>query len=182
MASPDQKLIARFLAGEPDAVGAIDDWIERAAFSYQRRLAHVWEDVLQSARLEITKLLQRGSFRGESSLKTYLWRVVNSTCLTFIRKELRIETVEFDAAFEAVDLAAVSPVDQVMQRETESIALRVWAEMSADCRDLWQLILKGMGYDEMSRLKQVASVTLRVRVLRCREKAVAVRKRYCESV
>lgn len=181
MASPDQKLIARFLAGEPEAVGAIDEWIARAALSYRRRLGHVWDDVLQSARLEITKLLQRGSFRGEASLKTYLWRVVNSTCLAFIRKETRVDTVELDAAFQTVDVAAVSPAEKVLQRENESIALRVWSEMSADCRELWQLILKGMGYDEMSRLKQVASVTLRVRVLRCREKAVAVRKRYCES-
>lgn len=177
MVSPDQNLIAGFLKGESEAVRTIDEWIMKAAFSYKIRLAHVWEDVLQTVRLEITRLLQNGTFRGESSLKTYLWRVVNSTCLTFIRKQIKAETVEIETVFEKEDETAISPIDSVLQKESESIAMRVWAEMPSDCRELWKMILKGLSYDEMSREKQINSGTLRVRVLRCREKAVVERNK-----
>lgn len=175
MVSPDQNLIERFLNGESEAVRTIDEWIAKAAFSYKIRLTHVWEDVLQTVRLEITRLLQNGNFRGESSLKTYLWRVVNTTCLSFIRKQMKAETVEIEAVFEKADETAISPIDALLQKETESIAMLVWAEMPVDCRELWKLILKGLSYDEMSREKQINSGTLRVRVLRCREKAVVMR-------
>ncbi len=181
MQSPEQNLIADFLAGEAEAVRTIDVWIKRAAFPYQRRLSHVWEDVLQSAYMEITRLLQAGSFRGEASLKTYLWRVVNSVCLTSIRKHTSIETVDIETVFEKVDNNSVSPVDVVLQKESESMALRVWSDMSEDCRDLWQMILRGMSYDEMSTIKGITSGTLRVRVLRCREKAVAVREKILQT-
>jgi RNA polymerase sigma factor (sigma-70 family) len=181
MVSPDQNLIKRFLAGESEAVRTIDEWIMKAAFSYKIRLAHVWDDVLQTVRLEITRLLQNGAFRGESSLKTYLWRVVNSTCLTFIRKQLKAETVEIETIFEKADESSISPLDAVLQKETESLAMRVWAEMPSDCRELWKMILKGLSYDEMSREKHINSGTLRVRVLRCREKAVIVRDKICQN-
>jgi len=177
MTTQDAKLIADFLAGEREAMSTIEDWIAKASFPYKRRLGHIWEDVSQSARLEITRLLQSGTFRGESSLKTYLWRVVNTTCLTFIRKQMRSETVDIDLVFEKPDEKAISPADAVVQKEKEMIAMRVWAGMPADCRELWQMILRGLSYDEMSTAKQINSGTLRVRVLRCREKAVAARER-----
>ena len=44
-----------------------------------------------------------------------------------------------------------------------------------DCRELWRMILAGLSYREMSQRMSVAEGTLRVRVLRCREKASAVR-------
>lgn len=179
--SPDQNLIADFLAGKAEAVRTIDEWIQKAAYSYKNRLAHIWEDVLQSARLEITRLLQSGKFRGEASLKTYLWRVVNSTCLNYLRKQIRAETIDIQSVFETADETANSPLDDVLQKETESIALKVWAEMSADCRELWKMILRGLSYDEMSNIKQINSGTLRVRVLRCREKAVSVREKICQN-
>lgn len=180
MLSPDQNLIAGFLAGETGAIRQIDEWISKAASPYHRRLNTVWEDVLQSSRLEITRLLQIGNFRGESKLKTYLWRVVNSVCLNYIRRETGVETVELDAAAEKSD-NFLSPLENVLARENETIALRVWTTMSEDCRHLWQMILKGMSYDEMGREKNIAAGTLRVRVLRCREKAVAVRDKILQT-
>ena len=181
MVSPDQNLIASFLKGEREAVRTIDEWIAKASFPYKNRLAYIWEDVLQTVRLEITRLLQNGNFRGEASLKTYLWRVINSTCLNFIRKQNRADTVEIETLIEKVDENAALPIDEVLQKETESIAIKVWAEMSDDCRSLWRMILKGLSYDEMSREVKISSGTLRVRVLRCRENAVTVREKICQN-
>ena len=48
--------------------------------SRPRRLADAWEDVLQELRIEVFRLLEKQQFRGDSSLKTYLWRVVSRSC------------------------------------------------------------------------------------------------------
>src|SRR3954447_757074 len=87
MMANDQEMVTRYLKGENEAVGTVDSWISRAAWPYQRRLADRWEDVLQDVRLEVTRLLGSGKFRGESSLRTYLWRVVSHTCLDQLRAQ-----------------------------------------------------------------------------------------------
>lgn len=87
MATNDQEMVNRFLRGDSEAVGTVDSWISRAAWPYQRRLADRWDDVLQDVRLEVTRLLGQGKFRGESSLRTYLWRVVSHTCLDQLRAQ-----------------------------------------------------------------------------------------------
>ena len=46
---------------------------------------------------------------------------------------------------------------------------------SQECRELWRMLVLGLSYREMSLRLQVAEGTLRVRVLRCRERAVASR-------
>src|SRR5215216_8130338 len=92
----DRDVVARFLRGEPDAVATLDGWISRAAWPYQRRLADRWDDVLQDVRLEVTRLLGQGKFRGESSLRTYLWRVVSHTCLDQIRAQSKWKWTDMD--------------------------------------------------------------------------------------
>ena len=170
----DREVVARFLRGEPDAVATLDGWIERAAWPYQRRLANRWDDVLQDVRLEVTRLLGEGKFRGESSLRTYLWRVVSHTCLDQIRSQTKwqwadIETLEQD------DGRAAGPFVPVSDPAERDLLLRVLDRASQDCRELWRMILLGLSYREMSLRLQVAEGTLRVRVLRCRERAVALR-------
>ena len=85
MVTSDQEVVSRYLRGDAEAVGTIDGWISRAAWPYQRRLANRFDDVLQDVRLEVTRLLGQGKFRGESSLRTYLWQVVSHTCLDQLR-------------------------------------------------------------------------------------------------
>ena len=84
MQSADQDIMARFLRRESEAVKVIEGWIARAASPFRQRLAAQWEDVLQEVCLEVTRLFERGAFRGEASLKTYLcceaWPVRGRTC------------------------------------------------------------------------------------------------------
>ena len=62
------------------------------------------------------------------------------------------------------------------QREDKDLLLRVLDRVPQDCRELWRMIVAGLSYREMSLRMSVAEGTLRVRVLRCREKAVAARR------
>lgn len=172
----DRDMVTRFLRGDSDAVATLDGWISRAAWPYQRRLANRWDDVLQDVRLEVIRLLGEGKFRGESSLRTYLWRVVSHTCLDQIRSQGKRQFTDLEAVDQEDGRAAGPPRASVEDPAERDLLLRVLDRASPDCRDLWKMLLLGLSYKEMSQRLQVAEGTLRVRVLRCRERAIALRQ------
>jgi len=171
MGADDQEMVTRFLRGDSEAVETVDDWISRAAWPYRRRLAECWDDVLQEVRLEVTRLLGEGKFRGESSLRTYLWRVVSHTCLDQIRAQKKWKWTDL----EEMDQQVEAPSGHSRQ-EDKDLLLRVLDRVPADCREMWRMIVAGLSYREMSLRLDVAEGTLRVRVLRCRERALAARQ------
>jgi RNA polymerase sigma factor (sigma-70 family) len=175
MMGNDQEVVTRFLRGDAEAVGTVDGWISRAAWPYQRRLADAWDDVLQDVRLEITRLLGQGKFRGESSLRTYLWRVVSHTCLDQLRSRGKRQWTDLEEVERNADNGDGRVQVAPTRTEDRDLLLRVLGRVSPDCRELWRLIVHGLSYREMSLRLGVAEGTLRVRVLRCREKAVAAR-------
>jgi RNA polymerase sigma factor (sigma-70 family) len=175
MGIDDREMVTRFLQGETDAVGTVDGWISRAAWPYQRRLADRWDDVLQDVRLEVTRLLGQGKFRGESSLRTYLWRVVSHTCLDQIRVQKKWKWADLEEVDQPGRGPEAVPASSARQ-EDKDLLLRVLEQVPADCREMWRMIVAGLSYREMSLRLSVAEGTLRVRVLRCRERAVAARR------
>ena len=142
-------MVTRFLRGETEAVGTVDGWISRAAWPYQRRLADRWDDVLQDVRLEVTRLLGSGKFRGESSLRTYLWRVVSHTCLDQIRAQSKWKWTDLDGLDTADEPASTAPAIPARQ-EDKDLLLRVLDRVPQDCRELWRMIVAGLSYREMS--------------------------------
>jgi RNA polymerase sigma-70 factor (ECF subfamily) len=178
MMANDQEMVSRYLKGEREAVGTVDGWISRAAWPYQRRLADRWDDVLQDVRLEVTRLLGSGKFRGESSLRTYLWRVVSHTCLDQLRAQAKWKWSDLDNLDPADEPVSVTVLPS--RQEDKDLLLRVLDRVPQECRELWRMIVAGLSYREMSLRTDVAEGTLRVRVLRCREKAVAARQEILE--
>ncbi len=175
MPMDDREMVALFLRGEAEAVRTMDGWISRAAWPYQRRLADRWDDVLQDVRLEVTRLLTEGKFRGESSLRTYLWRVVSHTCLDQLRALSKWKWTELDALEQGEGPAGVVQAPAYSGEERD-LLFRVLERVPQECRRMWQMIVAGLSYKEMSLRLKVAEGTLRVRVLRCREKATAMRQ------
>jgi RNA polymerase sigma factor (sigma-70 family) len=177
MPASDQEMVAQFLRGDRDAVGTVDGWIATAAWPFQRRLSTRWDDVMQDVRLEVTRLLGQGKFRGESSLRTYLWQVVSHTCLDQLRSQSRWQWADLEVLDEA---AGAGGLDHSGHADRDLVQ-RVLRRVSGECRELWRLIALGHSYREMSTRMAVAEGTLRVRVLRCREKAVALRQQLLQG-
>jgi RNA polymerase sigma-70 factor (ECF subfamily) len=171
----DQEVVARFLSGETEAVGMVDDWISRAAWPYQRRLGDGWDDVLQDARLEVIHLLGQGKFRGESSLRTYLWQVVSHTCLDHLRAQSKWKWADLETLEQGEGSAGVVHTP-ALNREDRDLLQHVLQRVPPECREMWRMIVAGLSYKEMSLRMNVAEGTLRVRVLRCRAKATALRQ------
>lgn len=171
----DQEIIARFLRREAESAKVIEGWIARAASPFRRRLGSGWEDLLQEVSLEITRLLERGSFRGEARLKTYVWRVTSHACLKQLRAQTRTQWAELDTLDEQCGPPEDSPLHQLLQKESVSLLLRVVEQTSDECREMWRMILDGLSYQEMSQRLGASEGALRVKALRCRKRAVALR-------
>ncbi len=173
--SDDKKLIQEFLQGEPGAIETIDAWIAQAASSFRMKLQAEWEDLLQDSRLELTRLLSQNKFRGEASLRTYLWRVVNHACIDKVRARTKRQWTELDDPEHPTLPRQLVEPSGLQNHESEDLLLRVLAKSSEDCRKLWRMVLEGWSYREMSLRLKVSEGALRVRVLRCRKHAVKVR-------
>jgi RNA polymerase sigma factor (sigma-70 family) len=162
---------ASFLAGDPATVAEVTSWIGQAAAPFRSRLAFEWDDLLQETLVRLTADLRAGRYRGEGPLRAYVWRAVNHACLDRLRRHRRWQWT----GIEDVQLSAAdpSPLAQAEGRDTTRRVLALLAELPSHCREMWAMVLDGLSYREMSERLAVAEGTLRVRVLRCRERAVA---------
>jgi len=167
--------IAAYLDGDAEVVAEVDQWIQSAARSYYRRLASQWDDVLQDVRLEVFKAFSSGQFRGDASVKTYVWRVVNHSCLDLVRKASRWRWTDVEDSREAQEIADRKMRDESVSLSTTDLLTKVMEQVSEECRKLWQMIFAGLSYREMSEQTEAKEGALRVRVLRCRKKALELR-------
>lgn len=173
--SEDRELIADFLSGDAEATATVGDWLRRAALPFRRRLSGEWDDLLQDLHIEVLKLLRGGGFRGESRLKSYLWKVVAHSCLDRIRKAKYRQWTELEDAVVAGLPLTASPERLPPWNPSRDLLMRVLERTPQGCRRLWDMVVAGFSYQEMSGRVGASESTLRVRVLRCRQKASLVR-------
>jgi RNA polymerase sigma-70 factor (ECF subfamily) len=168
----DAELIAGCLNGENAAAAVLDGWLSAASAPFRRRLGAEGEDLLQEVRLEALRLLRDGRFRGESRLKTYLWRAAVCTCIDALRRRRRRELAFAQDAGPEPPAADPSPLQLALSDEERRLRLAVLESMPAECRELWRMILAGLGYRDIAGRTGVTEATLRVRAHRCRKRAV----------
>jgi RNA polymerase sigma factor (sigma-70 family) len=163
--------VAGYLRGEAVAAARVDGWIAGAAGPFRRRLAADWPDLLQEVRLEVLRLLRRSSWRGEARLKTYVWRVTAHTCLDALRRQRR--RPEGEPVETALELSSPdpSPLERVIDDDRALALLTALQAVPAECRQIWDRILRGLGYREISGELGVSEGALRVRAHRCRKHA-----------
>jgi RNA polymerase sigma factor (sigma-70 family) len=171
----DRARIAALLAGDEESLAELRRWVRGAFTPYRFRLAEELDDVEQEVTLALLESLRDGRFEGRSLLSTYVRRMVHHRCLNRLRAKRGKQWVDPDEV-ELVD-PEPSPFEGARRRSELELALRVLAEMPEGCRELWAMIHRGLDYATMAEQTGVAAGTLRVRVLRCRERAIEARDR-----
>jgi RNA polymerase sigma factor (sigma-70 family) len=164
-----------FLAGDPETVDDVVTWVKLATWSFRSRLGGDWDDARHEAITQLTQALREGRFRGEGTLKAYVRRVASTTCLDRLRSRRRWR-------FTALEDDVVPPSPSDSRRHSDRYDMlrlvgRVLAEVPEDCRRLWRMLMEGLSYREMSARCDVSEGALRVRVLRCRQRASEIRSR-----
>ncbi|MEM9405573.1 MAG: sigma-70 family RNA polymerase sigma factor [Acidobacteriota bacterium] len=176
----NDEFLAAYRRQDAEAIARLRRWIAVASSPYRARLTAWqqelrWEDLQQELYLEVHAVLVGDQFRGDSLVKTYVWRCVNNSCIDLLRRQARRAQVS-----ESIDedRHGVEPRWALGERRD---LRRILSRLPAQCLELWQRIVKGQSYREMSEDLGVREGTLRVRVLRCRRLATAVRDDACNE-
>lgn len=171
MPSDGATLARRFLAGGADAARRIGSWVRLAASPFRRRLGDDWEDAVHESLVEVTEALQAGKVRDLERLRAWVFRTTAHTCLDRVRAQARWSWVD---AEEAGLTTRPSALGRLLAEGEVRGLLDLAARCPEHCRLLWEMILQGLTYREMSERTGLAEGTLRVRVLRCRRQAQAL--------
>jgi RNA polymerase sigma factor (sigma-70 family) len=162
----------RLAAGDPVAANEVEAWVRRASASFARRLGDHLEDVIQDSMLEIVEALREGRFRDDGSFRGYVWRTTASNCVDRLRWQRRWVEVDFDPSTQP--LREASALAELLEAEGRARLLALAARQPRHCRELWRDVLAGLSYREMSERWGASEGALRVRVLRCRQRAQAM--------
>jgi RNA polymerase sigma-70 factor, ECF subfamily len=135
--------------------------LARLAASYESD-AHSREDLLQEIRLAIWVALP--NFRGESSLRTFLYRIAHNRALTHVWRRTKTASVEVD---ELEDPAA-SPETSAIQRSDSSRLLEAIRLLPIPFRQVLTLALEELSHAEIAAVLGISENNVAVRMNRAR--------------
>jgi RNA polymerase sigma-70 factor (ECF subfamily) len=163
-----------FLAGRPDAIRVVDGWIEgvlRAEFSGQRAQ---WDDLRQDIRMRVLVNFRNRRFRGESELRTYVHRIARYAAIDAWRRS-RV----WRARLEMTDGEARDPAPMGQERlATRDLLRKMLLGLSRDDRRLLDLVfVERLSYSEVAGRLRINEGAVKVRVFRCRERLLGLRRR-----
>ncbi len=175
----DEKAVARFLGGDPTGFDQIVRHYSGMVFSLAARLVGPWEaeEVVQETFLRAFRGL--GSFRGEASLKTWLYTIALNRArarqgtLARMRKVFATPraNAEDDQPWpgdEAPDPSA-SPEEQAVAVEQRAALRKAIRNLPEEFRHAVILRdLEGLSYDDIARVLKVPIGTVRSRIARGR--------------
>ncbi|MEW2504281.1 sigma-70 family RNA polymerase sigma factor [Amycolatopsis sp. NPDC047767] len=126
------------------------------------------EDVVQEAWLAAWRSL--ATFRQESAVSTWLYRVVTNGALDLLRRHRPTVSIESVSIAEAPDLVADgTPERQVVHAEQVDAVLRAIARLDVAQRvPLVLRELEGLSYEEVAEVLEVGVPALRSRLHRAR--------------
>ena len=118
------------------------------------------DDIFQEILINLWKGLK--SFRGESELKSWVYRISLNTCISYQRKK-RVKTEPLDIAPEIFTTG--SPAG----RQTEQLRRRITRLDPMD-RAIVLLWLEDMAYEEIGAIVGMSAKNVGVRLIRIKEK------------
>jgi RNA polymerase sigma-70 factor (ECF subfamily) len=167
--------IEAWLLADRGTQAECDGWILAVIRHRAWRLGDHEEDLLQDVRLKLVESFERGAFRGDSSLKTFVQAVAKHTCLNAIRAARIRQTSPFSE--ELHPSLRDHPGEELERSEQARICYEVVHRLPERCRDLLRLVLiDELSYDEIGRRLDIATGTVKSRLSRCRDRAVSLRR------
>ena len=186
----ERALLRGLCSGEEAAYELLIDRFERPVFNLVSRLTDDRadsQDVVQEVFLKVFRNV--GSFRGESSLKTWIYRIAVNEARNHRRwfgrhrkQEVALETGlgQAEGGVEWLTDPGRSPLDQTLDHETQAVIEAALGELNANFRAALVLReIEGLSYEEIAEILEISLGTVKSRILRGRE---ALRGRLAERV
>ncbi len=165
----DRRAVARVRAGHPEAFGELVRRHESGVLSLCSRLlrdGRLGEDLAQETFTRAYSSLD--SFRGQSSVRRWLYRIAANGCRDFLKSGGHTESPS-DMSGDELWTLRDPERDAVARQSLEALSEAV-AGLPPACRNAFVLFyLENLSYEEISEATGVAVNALKVRVHRARE-------------
>lgn len=172
MEQNESHIISRVLAGRTEEFAYFLDTYGQAVFTLIVRMVSSEEDAEELAQDTFMKAYEHlGSFYGESSFSTWIYRIAYNTALSFLRKRKGREIVIDETFWNTV---SETEVDEALDDDSEErieLLRQALAQLSAEERALVTLFYeKGKTVQELAEISGLSVSNVKVKLHRVRKK------------
>jgi len=168
----DNEIISRVLQGEQNAYAELVNRYQGYVFTLTLRMIKSREDAEEVAQDVFIKAYRSlADFRGESKFSTWLYTIVNTTSITFLRKKrLDIHSLDNERVFEIADgKDSGFRANLVEQKSRVNMVNEAISMLSPDDAEIITLFYKAeQNLEEISRILRLETNTVKVRLHRAR--------------
>lgn len=168
----DNEIISKVLSGDHQAYAIIVNRYQNYVFTLTLRMIKSREDaeeVAQDVFIKAYKYL--ADFRGASKFTTWLYTIVNNTCITFLRKKkLNIQSLDNEHVFATADnIDSGMRANMVEQKSKLAMVNDAIGLLGSDDAQIITLFYKGeQSLEEIAEILGLETNTAKVRLHRAR--------------
>ncbi|XVJ65701.1 MAG: RNA polymerase sigma factor [Lacibacter sp.] len=170
----DQEVIAQVLKGNQQKYELLVKKYQAFAFTIALRYTKNREDAEELAQSAFVKAyLNLRDYRGDAKFSTWLYTIVSSLCLSFLRKKkLEVHSLDQEYVFERADAHESSlRADQIEQRSRLQLLSRAMELLHPDDAQLLTLFYKAeQSLDEIARILHIEPNNAKVKLHRARQR------------
>ena len=168
----DSEIISQVLKGDHDAYALLVERYKSYVFTLTFRFTKNREDAEEVSQDIFVKAYRSlADFKGTAKFSTWLYTIVNTTCITFLRKKrLDIRSLDDEKTFEVADSQDSGfRANQVEQKSRLNMVNQAIAMLNPDDAEIITLFYKSeQSLEEISQVLGVEVNTAKVRLHRAR--------------
>jgi RNA polymerase sigma factor (sigma-70 family) len=170
----DSEIISRILRGEQQAYAELVKRYQNFVFTICMRYTSSREDAEEIAQDIFVKAYRNlADFRGEAKFSTWLYTIVNTSCITFLRKKkLETSSLDDEKVFARADnMDGGMKANQVEQKSKIAMVNRAIALLGTDDARIITLFYKGeQSLEEIGTILGLEPNTVKVKLHRARHR------------
>lgn len=170
----DNEIISRVLRGEPPLYADLVKRYQQFVFTIALRYTPNREDAEEIAQDVFVKAYRSlADFRGDAKFSTWLYTIVTTTCITFLRKKkLDVHSLDNEKVFEVADSRnSAFRANQVEQKSKAKMVNQAIKLLSADDARIITLFYQGeQSLEEIGQIIGAEPNTVKVKLYRARQR------------
>jgi len=168
----DIEIISQVLKGDQNAYAGLVERYKNYVFTLVLRFTKSREDAEElSQDIFIKAYRYLADFKGQSKFSTWLYTIVNTTCISFLRKKkLEMRSLDDEKIFETADMQPSGfEANQVEQKSKVGMVNQAIAMLNPDDAEIITLFYKNeQSLDEIATILGIETNTAKVRLHRAR--------------
>lgn len=179
MSNNEKHLLDRAKAGDTQAFEQLIEDYEKKVFNIALRMMGNYDDAKDMAQESLIKVYKSiSSFKEQSSLSTWIYRITTNVCLDELRKRKSRKVVYIDENIKFDDGEAkkeivsdeITPEEKVERDEIKRMLNSAISELSDEHKTVIVLRdIQGFSYEEISNITKCPQGTVKSRINRARQ-------------